>query len=76
MISSTSSSLGARLFYSRRIGRRPQGWSSPPDGGTVEIPDTTTIVSAAKVTGKSAGGLGLGLLSAVTTSESGTDLPP
>ena len=29
-------------------------------------------MSAAKVTGKSAGGLGLGLLSAVTTGESGT----
>ena len=64
--------VGPRLFYSRRIGRRPQGWSSPPAGGTVEIPEASTIVSAAKVTGKSAGGLGLGLLSAVTTSESGT----
>ena len=63
---------GGRLFHSRRIGRSPQGWSSPPAGGTVEIPDASTIVSAAKVTGKSTGGLGLGLLSAVTTSESGT----
>ena len=63
---------GGRLFYSRRVGRSPQGWSSPPDGGTVEIPDASTIVSAAKVTGKSASGLGLGLLSAVTTGESGT----
>ena len=44
------------MFYSRRISRSPQGWSSPPDGGTVEIPDASTIVSAAKVTGKSAGG--------------------
>ena len=64
--------VGARMFYSRRIGRRPQGWSSPPDGGTIEIPDASTIVSAAKVTGKSAGGLGLGLLSAVTAGKRGT----
>ena len=63
---------GGELFYSRRIGRSPQGWSDPPIGGTVEIPDASTIVSAAKVTGKSAGGLGLGLLSAVTTGENGT----
>ena len=48
--------IRGRMFYSRRIGRSPQGWSSPPDGGTVEIPDASTIVSAAKVTGKSAGG--------------------
>ncbi len=63
---------GGQLFYSRRIGRRPQGFSSPPDGGTIEIPDGSTIVSAAKVTGKSSGGLGLGLLSALTTHENGT----
>lgn len=63
---------GGQLFYSRRIGRRPQGWASPPTGGTVEIPDASTIVSAAKVTGKSGRGLGLGLLSALTTGENGT----
>jgi hypothetical protein len=63
---------GGRLFYSRRIGRTPQGSAAPPTGGTVEMPDASTILGAAKVTGKSAGGLGLGLLSAVTTSERGT----
>ena len=63
---------GGQLFYSRRIGRRPQGWANPPTGGTIEIPDASTIVSAAKVTGKSGSGLGLGMLSALTTGESGT----
>jgi len=60
-----------RLFYSRRIGRPPQGSASAPTGGTVEVPEASTILSAAKVTGKSAGGLGLGILSAVTTGEDG-----
>ena len=58
-----------QLFYSRRIGRRPQGFASPPDGGSVEIPDASTIISAAKVTGKTAGGLGLGIMSALTADE-------
>lgn len=62
---------GGQLFYSRRIGRPPQGSASPPDGGTVEVPEASTILSAAKVTGKSAGGLGLGLLSAITMREDG-----
>lgn len=65
-------SFAGQLFYSRRIGRPPQGWADPPDGGTVEIPETATIASAVKVTGKSSGGLGVGLLSAVTTGENGT----
>lgn len=60
------------LFYSRRIGRPPQGSAAAPAGGTVEIPEGTTIFSAAKVTGKSAGGLGLGIMSAVTAEEKAT----
>jgi hypothetical protein len=63
---------GGQLFYSRRIGRRPQGWADPPDGGTVEIPDASTIVAAGKVTGKTSRGLGLGVLSALTAEEQGT----
>jgi hypothetical protein len=61
-----------QFFYSRRIGRPPQGWADPPDGGTVEIPDGSTIISAAKVTGKTAAGLGLGIMSALTATEQGT----
>lgn len=57
------------IFYSRRIGRRPQGWATPPPGGTVEIPESTTILAAGKLTGKSASGLGVGILSAFTAKE-------
>ena len=64
--------FAGQMFYSRRIGRPPQGWANPPAGGTVEIPEQSTIISAAKVTGKTGGGLGLGLLSAVTMGENGT----
>jgi hypothetical protein len=56
------------LFYSRRIGRRPQGFVS----GTpkfVEIPDNSTILGAAKITGRTSGGLQIGLLNALTASE-------
>jgi hypothetical protein len=63
---------GGQLFYSRRIGRPPQGFASPPEGGTVQIPEASTIISAAKVTGKTAGGLGLGIMSAVTAKEEAT----
>lgn len=63
---------GGQVFYSRRIGRRPRGFASPPTGGTIEIPEASTIISAAKITGKTAGGLGGGILSALNASESGT----
>ncbi|UCC72837.1 MAG: carbohydrate binding family 9 domain-containing protein [Gemmatimonadota bacterium] len=65
--------LGGRsdqLFYSRRIGREPRG-SEPDDVDFVQAPTETTILTAAKVTGKSAGGLSLGALAAITDKESG-----
>lgn len=65
---SASLPLG-QLSYSRRIGRRPQGFASPPAGGTVEIPEASTILAAGKVTGKTRSGLGLGLMGAVTAEE-------
>jgi hypothetical protein len=63
---------GARnnLFYSRRIGRRPQG-GHPADADYAEMPTATTIVSAAKVTGRTARGLSIGALAAATARESG-----
>ena len=60
------------LFYSRRIGRTPHGWATPPPGGTVEIPESTTILAAGKLTGKSASGFGLGILSTITAKEEAT----
>jgi hypothetical protein len=54
------------LFYSRRIGRAPQGSAS---GDFVEQPTSTTILGAAKLTGKTKRGWSLGLLDAVTGRE-------
>jgi hypothetical protein len=62
---------GAQLFYSRRIGRPPQGF--PPDdslGHTFfyDIPENSTILGAGKLTGRS-GPWTLGILESVTGRE-------
>lgn len=58
------------LFYSRRIGRSPQG--DEPDGADfTDVPDAATILGAAKVTGRTAGGLSVGGLAAWTRAETG-----
>ncbi len=56
------------FFYSRRIGRPPQG--SAPDADFVDIPDGTSILGAAKLTGKLFGSLNIGALNAFTGRES------
>jgi hypothetical protein len=62
---------GPGLFYSRRIGRGiSPGEVSVPAGGKIEdLPEQTTILGAAKLTGKTNGGLSLGVLQAVTKEE-------
>ncbi|MCG6928467.1 MAG: carbohydrate binding family 9 domain-containing protein [Acidobacteria bacterium] len=54
------------LFYSRRIGREPQGTGN---ASFVDKPAFTTILGAAKLTGRTSGGWTLGVLDAVTGSE-------
>jgi hypothetical protein len=54
------------LFYSRRIGRRPSLSYSPYDNEYSWTPSFTPIIGAAKLTGKSSGGLSVGALEAVT----------
>jgi hypothetical protein len=56
------------LFYSRRIGRRPQG-EAESFGGYVSYPQSTSIIGAAKLTGKTKKGLSVGFLEAVTAEE-------
>jgi hypothetical protein len=56
---------GGQLFYSRRIGREP---SLAPPTPRADVPDATTILGAAKLSGK-AGGWSLGVLEAVTDKE-------
>jgi hypothetical protein len=57
------------LFYSRRIGRAPQGIVTRGDAEFVQTPENSTILGAAKVTGRTRGGLQVGVLDAVTRSE-------
>lgn len=56
------------FFYSRRIGRTPQG-SVPSSALFVDEPAGTQIITAAKMTGKIGEGWTLGAISAVTASE-------
>lgn len=62
------------IFYSRRIGRQPQGRvaASGIDAEFVDRPDQTSIASAAKVSGKTDNGLSVGVLNAFTTREKAT----
>ena len=53
-------------FYSRRIGARPHG---DPAGDFVDRPNNTTILGAAKVTGRLASGLTIGALASATPRE-------
>lgn len=57
------------LFYSRRIGRSPQLGGAYGDAAT---PTASTILGAAKLTGRLGNGLSVGLLDAVTQREVGT----
>ncbi len=56
------------LFYTRRIGRAPQG-QADERGGFAEQVRQTTIYGAAKVSGRTPGGWTVGLLTAVTAEE-------
>ena len=59
-----------QFFYSRRIGRQPQGAIRLDDVAEEHAPDATTILGAGKVSGK-VGGWSIGLMDAVTNRESG-----
>jgi hypothetical protein len=59
-----------RLFYSRRIGRTPSlSQSSQPGYAFAENPQVTTILGAAKLTGRTDDGLSVGVISATTKRE-------
>lgn len=57
------------LFYTRRIGRRPQGGTSLSDGEYADYPSFTPILGAAKLTGKTEDGWSIGLLESLTGQE-------
>ncbi len=55
------------LFFSRRIGRSPQGFPSTESGEFVDQPANTTILGAAKFSGKTKKGWSIGILESVTS---------
>ncbi|HSV87165.1 MAG TPA: DUF5916 domain-containing protein [Bacteroidales bacterium] len=57
------------LFYSRRIGRQPRGRISPATGAFTDVPSFTSIIGAAKVTGRTENGLSVALIQSVTAEE-------
>ncbi len=60
------------VFYSRRIGRSPQVSASYTSEEFADIPINTTILGAAKFSGKTKDGWSMGLLESVTSSEYAT----
>lgn len=63
--------FGPGLFYSRRIGRAFR-LDDPPGGYIENAPRFAKILGAAKISGKTADGLSIGILEAVTDEETAT----
>lgn len=57
------------LFFSRRIGRSPQGSVFGPAVAFVDQPQSTTILGAAKFSGKTKDGWSIGILESATVKE-------
>ncbi|HAG17396.1 MAG TPA: hypothetical protein DCG69_12895 [Bacteroidales bacterium] len=55
------------LFYSRRIGKKPSYY--PETYNFLDMPENTSILGAAKITGKTKSGLSIGVLESVTNVE-------
>jgi len=63
-----SNTAGMNVFYSRRIGRAPQG--TVPDGyAYAETPRNARLLGAVKLTGRTPGGWQVGMLEAATARE-------
>ena len=59
-------------FHARRIGRPPQRVFQGPDVAHTDVPERTTITTAAKMTGKTRSGWTIGVLDAITPQERGS----
>lgn len=57
------------LFYSRRIGGAPHGYPNLQNGEYADLPQNTSILGAAKFSGKTSKGLSIGILESVTQRE-------
>ena len=60
------------MFYSRRIGHAPSYTPGLNADEHMDMPDNTAILSALKISGKSSGGLSLGVLQSITSREEAT----
>ena len=60
------------VFYSRRIGRSPQGYPDTQDNEYVDQPENTAILGAAKFSGKTKNGWSIGVLESVTAQKYAT----
>lgn len=60
------------LFYSRRIGSSPHGSPNLINGEYVKYPQNTSILGAAKFSGKTKKGLSIGILESITQQEMAT----
>jgi len=58
-----------QLFYSRRIGDSPHGGVDLPDGDHAKFPIKTSILGAAKFSGKTKNGWSIGVLESITQRE-------
>ncbi len=59
------------MFYSRRIGSRPVGYSAADDDlatneEITENPEKVNMLNAVKISGRTKGGLGIGFFNAIT----------
>jgi len=57
------------LFYSRRIGAAPHFHPDLEDGEYADVPGTSSIIGALKLSGKTAGGLSVGVLNSMVARE-------
>lgn len=57
------------LFYSRRIGQSPSGSYTASDTAIINYPSATSILGAAKFSGKTKNGLSVGVLESLTQAE-------
>ena len=60
------------LFYSRRIGSSPHGFPATSNGEYVKYPQNTSILGAAKFSGKTKKGWSIGILESITQREMAT----
>jgi uncharacterized protein DUF5916/cellulose/xylan binding protein with CBM9 domain len=70
----TSSEAGGpfgsdQLFYSRRVGGSPHSYPDLSDQEFAKTPNNTTILGAAKFTGKTKNGLSIGIMESITAKE-------